>query len=78
VVSRRSELPQAAKDGRTVVVSADIGALIESVPDPELPFLTIADLGILRGWQVEDDRVRVQITPTYSGCPALDVIREDI
>jgi ring-1,2-phenylacetyl-CoA epoxidase subunit PaaD len=56
----------------------DVGTLLEAVPDPELPFLTIADLGILRGWQVEGDRVRVQITPTYSGCPAMDVIRADV
>jgi ring-1,2-phenylacetyl-CoA epoxidase subunit PaaD len=60
------------------VVTVDVGALLSSVPDPELPFLTIADLGILRGWQVDGDAVRVQITPTYSGCPALDTIREDV
>jgi ring-1,2-phenylacetyl-CoA epoxidase subunit PaaD len=56
-------------------VVSDVAAVLEAVPDPELPFLTIADLGILRGWHVEGDRVQVQITPTYSGCPALDVIR---
>jgi ring-1,2-phenylacetyl-CoA epoxidase subunit PaaD len=61
---------------RSVVTGVD--AVLEAVPDPELPYLTIADLGILRGWQVEGDTVRVQITPTYSGCPALDVIRDDI
>jgi ring-1,2-phenylacetyl-CoA epoxidase subunit PaaD len=56
----------------------DVGSLLEAVPDPELPFLTIADLGILRGWAVEGGTVRVQITPTYSGCPAMDVIRADV
>ena len=56
----------------------DVRALLEAVPDPELPFLSIADLGILRDVTVEGDRVRVQITPTYSGCPALDTIREDV
>ena len=55
-----------------------VAEVLESVPDPELPFLTIKDLGILRGWDVEGDRVRVRITPTYSGCPAMDVIREDV
>jgi ring-1,2-phenylacetyl-CoA epoxidase subunit PaaD len=60
------------------VVTRDVGALLASVPDPELPFLTIEDLGILRGWQVDGTSVRVQITPTYSGCPALDTIREDV
>ncbi|MEP7090358.1 MAG: 1,2-phenylacetyl-CoA epoxidase subunit PaaD [Nocardioidaceae bacterium] len=50
-----------------------------SVLDPEVPVLTIADLGILRS--VEDrpgEGVRVTITPTYSGCPAMDSIRDDI
>jgi ring-1,2-phenylacetyl-CoA epoxidase subunit PaaD len=50
-----------------------------SVLDPEVPVLTIADLGILRS--VEDragDGVTVTITPTYSGCPAMDAIRDDI
>ena len=49
-----------------------------SVPDPEVPVLTIEDLGVLRDVAVEDDRVTVTITPTYSGCPAMDVIRDDV
>ncbi|NYI67531.1 1,2-phenylacetyl-CoA epoxidase subunit PaaD [Spelaeicoccus albus] len=48
------------------------------VPDPEIPVLSIEDLGILRDVQVEDDVVHVFITPTYSGCPAMDAIRTDI
>jgi ring-1,2-phenylacetyl-CoA epoxidase subunit PaaD len=51
---------------------------LESIPDPELPFLTIKDLGILRSVSVEGDLVHVVITPTYSGCPAMDEIRADI
>jgi ring-1,2-phenylacetyl-CoA epoxidase subunit PaaD len=51
---------------------------IADVPDPEIPVLTIEDLGILRGVAVEDGHVVVTITPTYSGCPAMDVIRGDI
>jgi ring-1,2-phenylacetyl-CoA epoxidase subunit PaaD len=50
-----------------------------SVLDPEVPVLTIDDLGILRDVSVEDDgRVEVAITPTYSGCPAMDAIRADV
>lgn len=50
-----------------------------SVPDPELPVLTIADLGILRDvTEYEGGRVHVQITPTYSGCPAMETIRTDL
>jgi len=54
-------------------------AAVAAVVDPELPLVTIAELGILR--DVREDpsgRVTVSITPTYSGCPALDVIRADI
>jgi ring-1,2-phenylacetyl-CoA epoxidase subunit PaaD len=49
------------------------------VPDPEIPVVTIEDLGILRD-VTEDDmgRVHVQITPTYSGCPAMETIRQDV
>ncbi|HSE10204.1 MAG TPA: 1,2-phenylacetyl-CoA epoxidase subunit PaaD [Nocardioidaceae bacterium] len=50
-----------------------------AVPDPEIPVLTIEDLGILRDVEVDDaGRVRVSITPTYSGCPAMEAIRADV
>jgi ring-1,2-phenylacetyl-CoA epoxidase subunit PaaD len=52
---------------------------VEAVPDPEIRVLTIADLGILRSVeQDEAGHVTVTITPTYTGCPAMDVIRRDI
>lgn len=53
-------------------------AIAAAVADPEIPVLTIEDLGILRGVEVAGDRVVVMITPTYSGCPALEAIRADI
>jgi ring-1,2-phenylacetyl-CoA epoxidase subunit PaaD len=56
----------------------DVEALVRSLPDPELPFLTLDDLGIVRGYEADGSSVRVQLTPTYSGCPALDTIREDV
>ncbi len=49
-----------------------------SVCDPEVPVLTIADLGVLRDVAVDGGRVTVTITPTYSGCPAMDAIRDDV
>jgi ring-1,2-phenylacetyl-CoA epoxidase subunit PaaD len=49
-----------------------------SVPDPELPMLTLADLGILRDVTVTGARVVVSLTPTYSGCPAIPEIRADL
>jgi ring-1,2-phenylacetyl-CoA epoxidase subunit PaaD len=54
-------------------------AIAASVLDPELPMVTIEDLGILRDVTEDDQcRVHVTITPTYSGCPAMETIREDI
>jgi ring-1,2-phenylacetyl-CoA epoxidase subunit PaaD len=53
--------------------------IVARIPDPELPFLTIEELGILRDVTVRDDgTVTVTITPTYAGCPAMDAIRSDI
>lgn len=49
-----------------------------SVPDPELPMLTIADLGILRDVHEDDGTVTVVITPTYSGCPAMREIAAEV
>ena len=52
--------------------------VVAAVKDPELPVITIADLGVLRSVSENDGHVRVVITPTYSGCPAMDAIRSDI
>ncbi|MES2905896.1 MAG: 1,2-phenylacetyl-CoA epoxidase subunit PaaD [Pseudomonadota bacterium] len=49
-----------------------------NVPDPEIPVVTIADLGILRDVQLQGDKIEVTIIPTYSGCPAMNVIAQDI
>ncbi|BCW79828.1 1,2-phenylacetyl-CoA epoxidase subunit PaaD [Arthrobacter sp. NicSoilC5] len=49
-----------------------------TVVDPEIPVLSIADLGILRKVDVAGGEVTVTITPTYSGCPAMDAIRDDL
>ena len=60
-------------------VSTDLWDVAASVVDPEVPVLTIADLGILRAVDVAaDGAVEVVVTPTYSGCPAMDVIRRDV
>jgi len=53
-------------------------AVLDEVTDPEIPVLTIADLGVLREVSVRDDTVEVTITPTYSGCPAMNMITLDI
>ena len=53
-------------------------AILEQVSDPEIPVLSIMDMGVVRSAVIEDDIVKVEITPTYSGCPAMDVIGDDI
>lgn len=51
---------------------------VKTVPDPEVPVLTIEDLGILRAVDLVDGKAVVTITPTYSGCPAMDRISSDV
>jgi ring-1,2-phenylacetyl-CoA epoxidase subunit PaaD len=57
---------------------ADARAIAETVTDPELPMLTLHDLGVLRDVRVEGELVIVDITPTYSGCPAMAEMRADL
>ncbi len=56
----------------------EIFKILEQVLDPEVPVLTIADLGVLRSVNVSQDEVEVVITPTYTGCPAMDMIEVNI
>jgi ring-1,2-phenylacetyl-CoA epoxidase subunit PaaD len=56
----------------------DARSVAAAVTDPELPALTLADLGVLRDVRVEHGTVVVEITPTYSGCPAMGVMRADL
>jgi ring-1,2-phenylacetyl-CoA epoxidase subunit PaaD len=58
--------------------AAPAATVAGTVTDPELPMVTLADLGILRGVEEAADRVVVSITPTYSGCPAMEAIRADL
>ena len=60
-------------------VRARVFALLAAVPDPEIPVLSVLDLGIIRHVDVwPDGSVEVGVTPTYSGCPATPVIKSDI
>lgn len=52
--------------------------ILSSVSDPEIPVLSIMDMGVVRSAVIVNDIVKVEITPTYSGCPAMDVIGDDI
>ena len=67
----------------TGTTAAEVWDIAATVCDPEIPVLTIEDLGVLRDVRLEDDEaghriVEVTITPTYSGCPAMDAIRQDV
>lgn len=52
--------------------------VLESVPDPEIPVLTVLDLGVIREAVEKDGIIQIKLTPTYSGCPAMDVIADDL
>jgi len=52
--------------------------ILTEVSDPEIPVLSIMDMGVVRSAIIENNMVKVEITPTYSGCPAMDVIGDDI
>ncbi|MEO7745703.1 MAG: 1,2-phenylacetyl-CoA epoxidase subunit PaaD [Actinomycetota bacterium] len=56
----------------------DVRQAVADVPDPELPFVTLGDLGIVRDVQWHGDAVLVTVTPTYSGCPATEVIARHV
>ncbi len=57
---------------------AEVWSLLETVQDPEIPVLNVVDMGIVRDVQVGEQSVEIKITPTYSGCPAMDMIERDI
>ena len=56
----------------------EIWEWLEAVKDPEVPVLSVIDLGVVRDISIEGQTVNVTITPTYSGCPAMKVIEDDI
>lgn len=56
----------------------DVFAILNGVMDPEVPVLSVVELGIVRDVEVRDDGVTVTVTPTYSGCPAMAVIERNI
>jgi ring-1,2-phenylacetyl-CoA epoxidase subunit PaaD len=61
-----------------VITEQHITEILKEVTDPEIPVLTIGDMGIVKKIEVEDDLVKITITPTYSGCPAMDMIKVNI
>ena len=66
--------------GERLAVSGNDRALeiLQAVMDPEVPVLSVVELGVVRGVEVTGDAVTVTITPTYTGCPAMQIIEDDI
>ena len=61
-----------------MVTEAQVWGALAEIPDPEIPVISLVDLGVVRDVEVEDGRVRVEFTPTFLGCPALEVMRDQM
>ena len=61
-----------------MVTAERVWEALAEIPDPEIPTISLVDLGVVRDVAVEDDRVRVEFTPTFLGCPALEVMRDQM
>ncbi|MFD5569850.1 1,2-phenylacetyl-CoA epoxidase subunit PaaD [Streptomyces cadmiisoli] len=62
----------------TTTLEAELLRVAGAVPDPELPVLTLSELGVVRAVRVHGDAVEVDLTPTYTGCPAIEAMSTDI
>ena len=58
------------------MTEAEVWEALAEIPDPEIPVISVVDLGVEREVQVEAEHVRVEFTPTFLGCPALEVMRD--
>jgi ring-1,2-phenylacetyl-CoA epoxidase subunit PaaD len=58
-----------------MVTAEAVWAALAEIPDPEIPVISLVDLGVVRDVSVDGERVRVEFTPTFMGCPALDAMR---
>jgi ring-1,2-phenylacetyl-CoA epoxidase subunit PaaD len=61
-----------------VVTAEQVWAALEEIPDPEIPVVSLVDLGVIRSVDVHDGRVHVEFTPTFLGCPALEFMKRAI
>jgi ring-1,2-phenylacetyl-CoA epoxidase subunit PaaD len=61
-----------------MVTATEVWAALAEIPDPEIPVISLVDLGVIRNVEVTDGHVRVAFTPTFLGCPAQEVMRDAI
>ena len=64
------------RPGRDVVTEAQVWDALAEIPDPEIPVISLVDLGVIRDVAIENGNVRIEFTPTFLGCPALEVMRD--
>ena len=60
------------------MVEAEVWELLEEIPDPEIPVISLVDLGVIRSVDVSDGHVHIEFTPTFLGCPALEYMKRAI
>ena len=58
------------------MTEAEVWEALAEIPDPEIPVISVVDLGVVRDVRVDSERVHVEFTPTFLGCPALEVMRD--
>jgi ring-1,2-phenylacetyl-CoA epoxidase subunit PaaD len=75
-VGRDDDGATLATGGNDVVTEAAVWEALGEIPDPEIPVISLVDLGVVREIEVRNDHVRVDFTPTFLGCPALEVMRD--
>jgi ring-1,2-phenylacetyl-CoA epoxidase subunit PaaD len=61
--------------GSAVVAEAQVWEALEEIPDPEIPVVSLVELGVIRSVDVQNDHVRIEFTPTFLGCPALEMMK---
>jgi ring-1,2-phenylacetyl-CoA epoxidase subunit PaaD len=61
-----------------MVTAEQVWAAIDEIPDPEIPVISLVELGIIRAVAVEGNAVRIELTPTFLGCPALETMRRSL
>ena len=61
-----------------MVTAEQVWAALDEIPDPEIPVISLVDLGVIRDVRVDGEHVEVELTPTFLGCPALEVMKRQL
>jgi ring-1,2-phenylacetyl-CoA epoxidase subunit PaaD len=77
-VGRDDDRAALGADGGAVVAEAEVWEALKEIPDPEIPVVSLVDLGVIRSVDVAEGQVRIEFTPTFLGCPALEFMKRAI